>query len=144
MKLSGLQSGVLVLSLFVLITAACQQEVEEAPTPASGVSLPAVWEFKAVAPNWENAFIAASADISLLTIKPGVQASREQTRDGRVVFMMNDGAAGFMTCACDSNCSGTCTAEVGPKIGECSGDCEDSDGGTTPCGSCRWLYRPPL
>ncbi len=143
MKPTRVQLGVFVLSSLVLMSAACQQEADEAPTPASGVSLPATWEFEEVAPNWENAFFAASADISLLTIKPGVQVSRQQTRDGRIMFMMNDGAAGFITCSCSSNCSGTCTAEVGPTIGECSGDCEDPDSGTAPCGSCRWLYRPP-
>ena len=144
MKLSRLHLRVLVLSSFFLMAAACQSEVDEAPIQSSGVSLPASREFKEVAPNWENTFIAASADISLLTIKPGVQVSREQTRDGRTMFMMNDGAAGFITCACSSNCSGTCTAEVGSKIGECSGGCEGLDSGATPCGSCRWLYRPPI
>jgi len=144
MKLARVQLVVWMLSSLVLMSAACQQEADEAPTQTSGVSLPATWEFEELAPNWENAFIAASADTSLLTIKAGVQVSREQTRDGRILFMMNNGAAGFMTCACSSNCSGTCTAEVGVKIGECSGDCEDLNGGTTPCGSCRWLYRPPL
>ena len=41
MKLARVQLGGFVLSSLVLMSAACQQEEDEAPTPASGVSLPA-------------------------------------------------------------------------------------------------------
>lgn len=77
---------------------------------------------------------------SVVELAEGTQVTPSPEADGRVVYLINNGAAGGLRCRCDSGCSGACEARVGDTVATCSGTCSGLSDDGRRCSSCTWHY----